>query len=276
MRYMPIRKEELHAWNETLPVELAPLIRDGRARAGGIDFAGVNAGSVVWMHDEKDGYGRLLAIDVIPEARRLGIGTELIREAVKEMRSDKLTGVNCSFGEYQDRLGLRPFLNACGLQTDVEEIPLGSVSLGEAIESLNAKGLLKEKLGCPVKNHTADDRTELRLLLDRISSGNSELYLKDKPGSYVIYDGENLIAAVLLSEEREGVISLDYLYNQGGPDKLTGLVATALSELKKTYPADTQLEMLLGTEQGQKLYEGVFGEAKEHYRLAVCSQSFEA
>ena len=272
MRYRQIGKDELAAWSETLPREYFPLIRDGRARAGGVEFVGINAGSIVWMHDEKEGSARLLAIDVLPEARRMGIGTELIREAVKEMNEEKLSAVECAYGEYQDRVTLRPFLNACGLQTDLREMPLGRVSLKEAGEKLKEKGLLKESRGCGLRRLPMEERRKAREAIDAVSGGSGAAYDREKPECYVIFNDGKMVSAALFSEERKGVISLDYLYNEGSPAGLAGLLATALSELAQEYPEDTAIEMLLTTEQGQKLYEGLFGEARECYRLAVCSQ----
>ena len=272
MQYKPINKDDLAAWSKTLPREYIPLIKDGLARAGGMEFVGINAGSVVWTHDGKEGCARLLSIDVLPEARRMGIGTELIREAVKEMAAENLSTVECSYGEYQDRVTLRPFLNACGLQTDLREMPLGRVSLKEAGEILWEKGFMKEKRGCGLRRLPMEDRRKAREGIDSVSGGLGAYYDREKPECYVLFRDGKMISAILLSEERKGVISLDYLYNEGGPAALAGLLATALSELSREYPKDTKLEMLLATEQGRKLYEGLFGEATDHYRMAVCRQ----
>ena len=275
MRYRSLEEMNKEALRKLFPPELMLPISRGDLKGGVACFAGEPAAAAAWRRDKEEGYGELLSFYVLPEARRLGIGSALLSAVIKEMGEDHRKGISFRYSEYADRTALTPFFNDRGYETVVQEMPLGRLTLGEIRDHFAGKGFDKlEKSGCCVYELPKKDRIAVREKLEQISGQPADEYDREWPGSYALYENGKLKAALFLREEREGVLSLDYLFSNGNAREMTGLLAGAAKRLLKHYPEDTGMEMLLSTDQGRKLYEGLFGKTKKGYRIASCRQSF--
>ena len=106
-------------------------------------FAQKLVGAVAWRPRDKT--AELLSIYVAPEARRLGIGTDLLRDAVQNMKKAGCSEIHFKYSEYGDRTALTPFFNNIGFETDVDEMLLGKKPLSEIIADAGKKGVGKAK-----------------------------------------------------------------------------------------------------------------------------------
>ncbi|MCR5251294.1 MAG: GNAT family N-acetyltransferase [Lachnospiraceae bacterium] len=275
MRYRSLDEMDKERIRKLFPEELALPIAKGELRGGVACFAGEPAAAAAWRRDKEEDYGELLSLYVLPEARRLGLGSALLSAIVREMRDDKRKGISFRYGDQADRSALTPFFNDRGFETTVTEMPLGRVSLREIRDAFAKKGF--DRLpdgGVCVFDLPKPERLEIRKELTALSGEDEDEYDREWPGCYVIRDGKKLRSVVFLREEREGVLSLDHLFHNGNPKELTGLLGAAVKRMLTHYPEDMMIEMLLATQQGEKLYTGLFGEARYGYRMASCRQSF--
>ena len=96
-------------------------------------------------------------------------------------------------------------------------------------------------------------------------------YLGKRPASFIFIEKDEVQGAVLLREQ-ENAISLDYCYVKANqPQTLALLFSQAITHLGTLYAPDTQIRMTLSTPQAQKLYEKLFGTAKQE--TIFCSGS---
>ena len=81
------------------------------------------------------------------------------------------------------------------------------------------------------------------------------------------------IAGMMLFGEHSGAISLDYCWIS--PDAKAGFLAMAteaVHSLNEQYPEKTKIEMVLSTDEAQKLYSHLLGEKRE--QIMVCKGHF--
>lgn len=237
-------------------------------------FAGRPVGGVAWKRADKT--GELLNLYVAPEARRLGVGTGLLGQAVMDMQHEGLEEIHFKYSDYGDRTALTPFFNDSGFYTDVDELPLGKRTLGQVREAISKKGVDKAgNEGVCLFDLDGRKKAAVRDQLTKVCGVDLDIYDRQWPGVYVITDDTKVRTAAFLREEDEKRLSLDYLYNTGSPKDLACLLEKMSERVAGHYPDDTEIEMLLATEAGQKLYEAMFGEADDTFRMASCRQSFE-
>ena len=254
-----------------LPSEQRSLVRRRLLRGGVVSMAREYVGSVVWR--ATDNGGELVNLFVLPEARRLGAGGILLESAVRQMRAASLSEIHFKYSDVSERTTLTPFFNDEGYKTFVRKMPLGSLTLGEITEALKSKKADKaDPIGECLYDMTNKDRTAVCDELFKISGQDMNIYDDQWPGTYVIRDND-IEAAAFIREERENVISLDYLFSNGSPKILAGFLTMIVNRLNEHYDPDTTVEMLLATDEGVKLYESLFGEIDATYRVASCRQS---
>ena len=255
-----------------LPADYFYLFKKNELKGAVAYFAKRLVGAVAWK--AKDKTAELLSIYVAPEARRLGVGTDLLQDAVQNMKKAGCSEIHFKYSEYGDRTSLAPFFNNNGFETDVDEIPLGKKPLSEMIAGVGKKGVDKAKgEGACIFEMDGREKAAAKNALTEMSDQDIDIYDKQWPGTYVIMDGAKVLTAAFLREEGEGTISIDYLFNSGTSKDLASLLRRIIERIGDHYPGDTEVEMLLATESGEKLYEAMFGKADSFFRMAVCNQS---
>ena len=258
---------------ELIPAEYRKMLAKRELYGGAANFVFENVGAIAWKPDGD--MGEILSLYVLPEARRLGVGAFLLQSAVRDMQKKGCKGVSFKYNENDERALLTSFFNDNGFETDVTSFPLGKKSLSEVKEAANKKGLDKVgETGTLVYDLTNPTRAEVRKEIGRISGEEPDVYDRQWPGTYVVLEDNGVKAAAFLREESKVVISLDYLVNNGSPKDLAGLMGTVVNRLTGHYDPETSVEMLLATEHGEKLYEGLFGEPEDTFNVASCHQAF--
>ena len=275
MKYISFEHADHRMVSALVPPELLPGISKNEIAGGVAEFAGDACGAVAWNKHQKDSVGMIRSIYVRPEDRRLGVGTFLMVNAVREMGKKKCEGIRFTYSEYGERTALTPFFNEIGYETEVSLVPLGKKTLWELNEAMEKKGITKlaGDASCLYEMEKTE-RVRIREELYAVSGQDMDYYDKELPGTYVVTDGDNIKAALFVSEEPSGNISLDYLYGNGSPKDIASIMKTAVMRLLTHYDRDTVCEMLLATEAGKNLYTGMFQKPNFAYRIAECDQPF--
>ena len=275
MKYTNLKEAAYKDVEALLPPELLKRFEKKELFGGVCSLADELVGAVAWRKDEEEKAGEVLSIFVKPEARRLGAGSFLVSNIAREMIHEKCKEIRFTYSEYGDRTALTPFFNEIGYETEVSMIPLGRMTLWELNDAMIKKGITKVAgdAACLYEIEKTE-RMKLREELSRVSGQDINSYDKELPGTYVVTDGSKIKAALFVSEEKSGILSLDYLYGNGSPKDIASIMKTAVMRLLTHYDRETVCEMLLATEAGRNLYEGMFGEAEYSYRVASCSQAF--
>lgn len=274
MRRITITKKNLKDYAEMVPAELYDGIAAGSISAIGMKFSGMEAGAVVWSDIPGDDYGRLISLFVPPEFRGLDVGHNLLQEAIFDMGAAKKKGITFRYEDAGERRTLTPFFNIFGFRTDVTETPLGRITLNEALEKIESAFGSIEPMGVSIRTLSADERRIVSDHISQLDGANPRQYLDSDTDSFIILDKEKVKGLLLFSREEPDLLSLDYFFSQT-PKHLAGLLKLALRELLNTYSLETPVEMLLSTQEGLKLYKGLFGEPHYNVRIAECRQSFK-
>ncbi|MCR5097878.1 MAG: GNAT family N-acetyltransferase [Lachnospiraceae bacterium] len=258
-----------------LPAEYHSAFKKKELSGAVAYFAGKPVGTVAWKKAD-DAAGELLSLYVAPEARRLGIGTGLLGYSVIEMQKAGLKEIKFKYSDYGDRTSLTPFFNDSGFETDVDEMPLGRMKLSDIRTAAKKKGIDKARdEGDCIFDLDGKVKAAARNALSQVCGVDLDIYDRQWPGTYVLMDGNNVKTAAFLREEDDNLISLDYLLNSGSPENLASLIEKILNRISEHYSDDTEVEMLLATGSGAKLYEAMFGKTHATYRMASCRQPFD-
>lgn len=273
MKFIEFEEAEISKAADLIPGEQRRLIAEKGADGGFAVMAGEYIGAAVWR--AADEVGELLSLYVLPEARRLGAGTLMMESVVRQMRAAKLKDISFKYSDMYDRTALTPFFNDIGFETDVVDMPLGSATLKEIAEGLiKNKADKAEAVGECLYDLPKKDSNAINEELYKISGQDMSIYDVQWPGTYVIRDTDGgIMGAAFMREEREDILSLDYLFNNGSPKVLMGFLKKIVTRLDDHYGPDTRMEMLLATDEGEKLFESLIGDAEETYKVASCRQS---
>ncbi len=271
MKFVDFGKAVMSDAAPLLPGEYQSLLKKKELRGGVAVMAGEYIGAVGW-HPVKD-TGELLSVYVLPEARRMGAGSLLLESAILQMRGAGLTALSFTYSDSFDRAFLTPFFNNTGFETNVIETPLGVLTLNEIFDALKAVGVdrSEEKGHCVAELH-GKEREGVLEALAAMSGQDMSFYNRTWPGTYVVGNDKKIEAAAFLHEEKDGVISVDYLVNNGSQKLLAEFLNMIMNRLKNHYRGDTVVEMLLATPESEKLYGSMFGSPEETYRIASCRQ----
>lgn len=274
MKRTRITKDNLKDYAGMLPVELLEGVVCGNVTAIGMKFSGMEAGAAAWGEIHGDTYGRLLSLFVPPEFRDLDVGHSLLQEVIMDMGGAKKEGISFRYLEEGDKKTLTPFFNVFGFRTDVTEIPLGQVTLAQAKKSIDETFGNISGVGMMMSSLSGDERRLLSDNIRGISGLDPSKYMEGSPDSFAIMEDRRIKGLLLFGLQEEGTLNLDYLYSKSSRE-MAGLLKHAIDELLKEFNPDTQVEMLLTTSEGLKLYTGLFGEPKMNVRVAECRQSFK-
>ncbi len=274
MRRETINKDNLKLYAEMIPAELGPLLFQKNTHAFGAIFAETPVGVAMWDDAENDSYGRLMSIYVAPEARRMGIGTYLLESVMKDMQDAGKEGISGKYSDAGDRALLTPFFTEFGIEIETLDVPVGRVTLLEAVKAIkNIPGAGKET-GVSSADLSGREKNTAIKWIETLSGESAGQYMTGKPESFFVLDGEDVRSALLFRKEDEETLSLDYAISQD-PKSLVGLLSLAVQHYALEYSKDTKIEMLLATHSGLGLYERLFGTTPLSTRVSEYRQNFQ-
>ena len=258
-----ISSKNWNLYEDMIPREYARPALKGDYQALGVRILHRPCGAVVWKEPEDEEYGTLFSLYVAPEARRLGVGTELLRRMLEKTRAKNIPGLLFTYVFEGDRMGLSPFFDKYKVTMETETCPLGSVTIKEVLEAMVKKNIKESKAdGIKLSDLRKQDYAVVdKWIYEHIHERLADYMTNGSWGYMSIKDGK-VKTALLFSMEFVGTINLSFAFAaQGSEAKLPELMALAVSNLVRDYHADTVIEMLLVNEQSKKLYEGLFGDA---------------
>lgn len=264
---------EIADWAACFPQELFTelMMQKEGLHALGVSFLEEAQGALVW--EERPQGAEIKSLYIRPEARRLGLGSALLRHLQGELRKKWGDGAELlvSYIEDGERELLTPFLAQGGFLMEQVRCPMGEVALTELQNVLlprlgGARGNVKPLCQLPPKTH----RICAQWLEEQLAAQLTP-YLGKRPESFISLKEDEVQGAVLLREQENG-ISLDYCYAQTSqPQVLALLFEEAITHLAALYGPDTQIRMTLSTPQAQTLFEKLFGKAQQE--TVFCSGS---
>lgn len=262
MRCELLSPGELTDWAACIPQELFVELMNGREGiyALGVWFLGEAQGALVWKED-----GQSVALESIyirPQARRLGLGTALIRRFVRETRSEERE-IFVSYVEEGERCLLTPFLRDNGFFVDTVAFPAGTVTLRQLNEELLPQLRTNRSGVRPIWQLSVREQGVCEKWLKEQLDLPMQPYLSAEPASFAAIRGGEVQGAVLLRRQEKG-IALDYCWiMQSNPIVLAKLLAYAIEHLDELYAPETMVRMTLSTTQAQALFERLFGQTEE-------------
>ena len=147
MRTENIGKQNWEKYKDMIPHEYDRGVIFGKYHALGVTMNDRAVGAILWEDPMEGDYGALLSLYVLPEARRLGAGTELMRSMLTMTREKKIPGLEFHYVEEGDRIALSPFFRKFRVPMEKETCPLGRVSLNDAMDVLMDRGLRSKDAG---------------------------------------------------------------------------------------------------------------------------------
>lgn len=273
MRLIPLDQNSLPSWAGFLPEEIfVELMRENsHMHAVGVEFLEEPQGAIAWEENEREWV--LQSIYIHPEHRHLRLGSELLAYLSEEMKKKNCEQLAVSYEQEGERVTLTPFLCRCGFMMETMAVPLGVTTLEDAIASLQEHHAFKKKGRVMAFDQLSKRERYLcnewiiQEIGERIGS-----YLQEQPSSFVLLKDDEIAGMILLSEQQK-TIRLDYCWIR--PDSTSSflpMLAVAADHLYTHYPADTRIEMILSTDQAERLYERLLGEEKE--QIILCKGYF--
>lgn len=255
--------EDVVEWAACIPQELfTELLRQKKGlHAIGVSFLEEAQGALVWEETEQ---GVLLeSLYVRPQARRLGLGSALLRQLFGEAKRLGARAVSVLYTEEGERRMLTPFLAQSGFVLDAFSFPAGHVTLGRLTAELLGK-LGKDRTQVrPVCALSVPEQRACAQWLERQLNAPLTPYLGEEPASFAVIRGREVQGAVLVRRQ-EDELSLDYCWvMQNQPVVLAKLLACSIEQLSGLYAPETVVRMTLATEQAQKLFCRLFGQPQE-------------
>lgn len=237
----------------------------------GVFFLEETQGALVW--EETVQGAEIRSIYIKPDARRLGLGSALLRCLQKELQKKQSAGAELSISYIEDgeRSLLTPFLAESGFLMEQVRFPQGEVTLAQLQETLLPRlGGARENTKSLYQLLPKSHRICAQWLKEQLDAQLTP-YLGKRPESFIFIEKDEVQGAVLLREQ-ENAISLDYCYVKANrPRTIALLFAQAITHLGTLYAPDTQIRMTLSTPQAQRLFEKLFGTAKQE--TIFCSGS---
>lgn len=275
MKIIPLEKDSLSDWEKFLPEEIVAELMDtdGHMHAAGVTFLREPQGAIAW--EEKGDEWILHSIYISPISRRLGLGSELVSYLTENMATKGVERLSVTYDPQEERVTLRPFLINLGFMVEPYELTLGVTTLKEAAEALQKYDGFQKSSNCKPLHQLSQSERELcnQWLLEK-TGVSIKHYLGMIPESFVLMR-EHLVAGMMLMREQSEEISLDYCW--ASPDASGGflsMAALAVASLKKLYPGNTRMEMILSTDQAEKLYSHLLGEKREY--ITICQGYFDS
>ncbi len=273
MKRVYIDEKNISEYKDFIPSDLYETLFSENVLRLGMEFSGMPAGAILCKYGDDKKPAKLLSIYVIPEARRLGIGSGLILAAAKELAVRNKESLSFRFIGTEDRKTLIPFLSSVGCEVDVTDTPVGSVTLGEAAKELNSFFENAQEQGKAISELTNAEKNVFVKVLGKTADHYSKDYLSGKPESFVIMRDNYIKSVLAFSEEDEDTLSLDYAYS-ADPRDFAMLLKYAARRLSESYGEDVRIEMLLMNESSREIYGRMFGEPEMKVAVAEGTLSF--
>ncbi len=270
MRTMILQPSELEDWGQFFSKELNDSLEDRDFHVAGAEFLNEPAGLLAWRENGEE--AELLSIYVDPGARRLGIGTELIREMRSAMGSG-IQAVTFSYTEEGEHESLTPFLESLGAQIEANVYPLGLTTVKEAVRKLEEVDIQNGKTGSFEQLSAAEKNLVYRWIQENLEL-KAGIYLEQSPGFVCVKD--NAIKALLLMRnvDEEDTIYLDYLWGENNFNSLMEVLASFHDHLKGLEgQQDRLVHMILINPKSVNLYTRLI--AKPADEITLCNGFFE-
>lgn len=275
MKIISLDSSSVHDWAEFLPEEMiTEMMRpesDIPLFAAGVTFLREPQGAITW--EEKEDEWLLRSIYIAPQSRRLGLGSALVSYVSEQMVDKDCEHLSVSYDPQEERKTLTPFLRNCGFAVEPYELSLGVTKLEDVTASLRKYHDFQGDRDCrPLHLLTQNERELCGQWLYEKTGESISRYLGKRPESFVLLRGR-AVAGMMLFGEHSGAISLDYCWIS--PDAKAGFLAMAteaVHSLNEQYPEKTKIEMVLSTDEAQKLYSHLLGEKRE--QIMVCKGHF--
>ena len=255
MKIVELNEKILPEWAGTIPKELFIdlMLKKSRHYAAGIVFMDEIAGAICW--EENETFWELQSIYIFPEYRRLGLGSGLLEYLAARMKIKSCRRLDISYYGEDELVMLYPFLVHCGFWMETVEVSVGVTDVQTALKCLE-KQRCDKKIGryAKMSELTAKERQICDLWMLRTLGVHIDAYESEKPSSYVILDGINVIG-ILLFREVENILRLEYCkVRSEAIVRVIPLLAAAIADLGVQYPKDMGIEMILSNEQAVNLY----------------------
>ena len=252
-----------------IPKEVYRYINEGSCRVTGVRLFNEPCGAAVWRKENSGNTGKLLSIYVDPPCRRIGAGKILLDRVRDEIEEEGISDLRFIFPFTGDRRSLVPFFEDMDVETVCFTFPFGRINLQDVINALQDKGLEKAKpCGKAVHELNNLEKTVLQRWLLVSFLEDLKNFTGKNPPSFVHIEGDSLRAALLFTGEKEGILSLDYVYEKD-VKSLMGLFSMATDRLSEIYPAKTVIEVMLTNSNSVSLYGSLFGEPGE--QITICN-----
>lgn len=262
MDVVKITGENIAEYANMIPMEYMAEVGNGDLPAIGGIFDDTPAGVIVWKTDKDNEKVVLLSLFVLPEYRRLGVASMLL----SQLRD---RSISFSYTAIDDRAELEPFFEAVGFDTERIDYPLGHLTLSFAEEALKQDKY--SSVGVAGAKYSELGREQKRLVAEWLSQNFEQSifsYSGNIAPSVFLIDKDAVYGCALLREEEKGHVEIDLVhYDRDNKKELIAMLNKTLSELSASHTPDTEIEMLLTTEEGKSLYEGLFGECEDSFAV---------
>ena len=254
MRTEKIDANRLQSYYNCIPEPYIQPVLENKLRAAGGLFSDMQKGAVVWQETE-EGKGVLKSLYVQPEARRLGIGSMLL----KPLKGRVFT---FSYEATRDRASLEPFFDNNNIFYERYDYPIGRITLNDAMKALYEKNVDKAApVGMYYDELLKDEKTVARKWLDELCEESLTDYTSLNPSSVFVVEGDKVHNALLLSRVERGNLGVDYVFSVRGEEtKVAGMMKKAMTLLTRQFRGDAELTMMMTTERGSAMYTKLFGE----------------
>lgn len=273
MKIVLLDRNSFPDWAGFLPEEIFVELMSGKQHmhAVGMMFLREAQGAIVW--EEKGGEWVLRSIYIAPISRRLGLGSELVSYLAEQMQDKGCRHLSVSYDDQGERMTLTPFLRRCGFVMESYDFSVGVTTVEEIVTSMHKFDAFKRSGDCRALSLLPQREKKLcdDWLAEQIGE-NIDRYLIECPESFALIK-DNKVKGIMLFDEKDGVVSLDYCWiSQETVNGFLVLAAASADSLRKHYSGNTEIEVILSTVQAEKLYSHLLNERRKH--ITICRGSF--
>ncbi len=257
MDIVKIRSNEVREWIKFIPLDILSGRNPGQVMMLGAQFLDQNAGAIVWSEDTDK--ANILSIFVDSGARRMGVGSALMRAMKDEILKKKIFLVEFEYSEEMEKALLTPFFKRFGGQIHENSFPLGLRTLKEVCRVLMLQKITPKE-ECSFSELSLQDKNVLHSFILEKTGMDPGVYLTSTPG-YVVFDGEKPCGVMLMRDNySEEMIYVDYLWAKNNPRALARIISAAFKYCLNLPGKESRLvHFILATEESKKLYESFFG-----------------
>lgn len=260
MNLITLNRTILPEWAAYLPEELFVSLMHGTPdlHALGVTFSEQNVGAICWSQTSIG--WTLHSIYITREARRLGLGYELLAQLIRQMKEQHCPQLSLTYEPEGERNTLTPFFINCGISLETVRIPTGSVCFSEALTALEERNADKKHPSFQTLMQLSKHERYLCSKWFAEKTGEQlHPYFAPRIDSFVLLRDAQ-VQGMLLFREQPHSLQLSYCWI--APEQraiFLPFLYKALRQVSATHLTQPVLEMLLATEQSQQLYERLLG-----------------